>query len=189
MRLFIAVAAAGGFLQEALMTQARLKQSGMRASWTKPEQFHLTLHFLGETDPARLPDIRAALDAAAKTESFELACGRIGFFPEYGEPRVVWLGVQQPARLARLRDRIGAELASRGLYADSRPFAAHLTLGRIARAGGTQKLPDEANAPAPRAGKPAMRVMRAALYESLRSGSGTEHKELYGAALKRSGIP
>jgi 2'-5' RNA ligase len=98
---------------------------------TRPENLHITVRFLGECDPGRLPAVREAMEEAAQdTAPFMLAPGRPGVFRR-GRDSVVWL---EPAgdreALRRLHGRLERSLAGKGFDRDDRPFTAHLTLAR-----------------------------------------------------------
>ena len=72
-RLFagVAVAAAEPLRRALADLQARLRGEAIR--WTRLENLHLTVEFFGATDPARIPELEAALAAAAaRARSFEL---------------------------------------------------------------------------------------------------------------------
>jgi len=100
-------------------------------SWTRPGNAHLTLKFLGETDSGRLPEIVKALGGVAFAP-FPLGVGGGGFFPSPARPRVIWAGLDEGAGPCRaLAAGVDAALARIGLAAEARPFAAHLTLGRL----------------------------------------------------------
>ena len=152
----------------------------------RPELMHVTLAFLGWTADDRLPAVvEAARAAAVGQPAFDLTFGPAGRFPASGRPRVVWLGVADggPA-LAALAAEVAGELRARELRFDDRPFAAHLTLARVApdasaeeaRAVGTavQRLPVlELRA----------RVDRMAVVQSVLSRKGPRYTELAAAPL------
>jgi 2'-5' RNA ligase len=101
--------------------------------WVRPENLHLTLHFLGEVPAARLETVREPLGAAcAGTPSMTAQVAGLGCFPDPRRARVLWLGVHEPTgRLAALQGRIAAALASFGPAAAPARFHPHLTLGRV----------------------------------------------------------
>jgi RNA 2',3'-cyclic 3'-phosphodiesterase len=104
-----------------------------RISWTRPGNWHLTLKFLGDVGEERLPDLARALRAVAFAP-FVLAVGRAGFFPApgRGSPRVLWTGLKLGGpECARLAATVEQALAPLGFAPEARPFAAHLTLGRV----------------------------------------------------------
>ena len=79
--------------------QARLKQVHVevKISWTKVENLHLTLQFLGEVEEAVIERIKTALQSvAAQHPPFEvLVCGT-GAFPDENCPRILWVGCDDP---------------------------------------------------------------------------------------------
>ena len=114
---------------------ARLRRefAEVRASWEKPEKFHLTLKFLGELEPRRVEDLRRAAErAAAGAAPFALTLGGPGAFPPRGDARVLWLGVRDDAgALAALQRRLEDECAADGFPREPRSFHPHLTLARL----------------------------------------------------------
>ena len=164
-RLFAGVAvAAGDDLRRALAgLQARLRGEAIR--WTRPENLHLTVEFFGATEPARIPELEAALGAAAAcARSFELRWGGWGTFGTPRQPRVLWLGVDAPG-LAELHEAVAAALRAAGRTPEARPFAPHLTLGRIDRLKNARGFPETLRA-VPTNELPAQAVRELILYES-----------------------
>ncbi|RMF80867.1 MAG: RNA 2',3'-cyclic phosphodiesterase [Nitrospirae bacterium] len=100
------------------------------ARWVAPEQFHLTLRFIGEVAEDRFREIAAALPAAAGPP-FSLALDGLGFFPPRGRPRVLWAGVAASEPLLALRTRVESALAAVGVEREGRRFAPHVTLARL----------------------------------------------------------
>jgi 2'-5' RNA ligase len=101
--------------------------------WTDPDGWHVTLAFLGATDPNSVPGLGQALgDAVRETPPFTLDTRRVGAFPRPGAAQSVWLGITDPdGRLGALAAAVQAAV----LPPDARrPLRAHLTLGR-SRAG------------------------------------------------------
>jgi 2'-5' RNA ligase len=105
--------------------------------WVRPEQMHLTLHFLGDAPVDRLPAIQTAMDqAASRQEAFDLILGRLGCFPNPKRPRVIWVGLvtkegSDSRDLLALKAALDAGLAPLGWLPEDKPFRAHLTLGRV----------------------------------------------------------
>jgi RNA 2',3'-cyclic 3'-phosphodiesterase len=100
------------------------------ARWVAPEQFHLTLCFIGEVSGAVFLDIREALDEI-RAEPFTLRFKGVGFFPPRGQPRVVWAGVEQSDPLLALQRRITTRLTMLDVALEQRKFSPHLTLARL----------------------------------------------------------
>lgn len=110
---------------------SRIPRGAIR--WVRPEQMHLTLHFLGDTDTDKLPDIQAAMNAVAAVNApFEMRLGGIGCFPNAQRPRVIWVGLAgEETRLLALKKALDEALTPLGWSPENKPFRAHLTLGRV----------------------------------------------------------
>jgi RNA 2',3'-cyclic 3'-phosphodiesterase len=103
----------------------------------------VTLKFLGQIEAARVDPIAEAIAAvAARTSSFELGVRNLGAFPTPGRPRIVWVGLEPAAPLAALAGDLDAALGALGIPPESRPFAAHVTLGRVREARRNPALAD-----------------------------------------------
>jgi 2'-5' RNA ligase len=111
----------------------RLRPLARDVAWVGPDNFHLTLKFLGGVEAARLDAIAAALaDAAATCDPFDLGVGDLGAFPSRTRPRVLWAGIDDgAAAAATLASRLDVVLAPLGLPPEGRAFSAHVTLGRV----------------------------------------------------------
>ena len=132
MRLFVAVHLPDEVRERLAVVQHRLQGVRADVSWVRPGNIHLTLKFLGEVEPARLDQIRTALEEVARaSEPCEAAVSGVGSFG--GRiPRVVWAGITEGAEaLTALAGRVDAAMAGIGFPRETRPFSPHLTLGRV----------------------------------------------------------
>jgi len=141
-RLFVAVPLPGPARAavEALVARVRLapepapgqRRDTQDVRWVRMDGLHLTLRFLGPTDPARLPQARSAVTAAAAgVASFEMGLAGAGAFPNPARPRVLWLGLGRGLEaLEALSVRLSRALADCGWPHDDRPVRPHLTLAR-----------------------------------------------------------
>jgi 2'-5' RNA ligase len=103
--------------------------------WTDAEAWHMTLAFMGSTDPASIPTVVSSIKSVAdRHEAFALDAGGLGGFPSRGRARVLWYGVSDPD--GRLRRLAGAVRVAVGLEDDER-FRGHLTLARARDRFGT----------------------------------------------------
>jgi 2'-5' RNA ligase len=128
LRLFIAV----DLPAELRPVVARLLQGIGGARWTRPEQLHITLRFLGDTPEDQLVDLRARL-RQVRIPHFELAPRGMGVFPPVGgrkPARVLWLGLDPPEPLAALKHAVDGVLGPDPETA-KRGFSPHLTLARF----------------------------------------------------------
>ncbi len=128
-RCFIAVPIGDSLRQALAEVVASWGDRGLR--WTDPANWHLTVAFLGPTDPARVATIEAAMEKVASAHGpMHLSTGGLGAFPSRERARVLWYGVEDPAgelaALARdLHSELGLEVAG--------PYRPHLTLARARR--------------------------------------------------------
>jgi 2'-5' RNA ligase len=118
-----------------LQTRLRDQLSPRSVRWVRPDGIHLTLKFLGDTPQEKLAEIQAALgQAATEVGPFTFSVGGLGCFPNPRQPRVVWVGLQEPSgELARLQKAVEAYVAPLGFPTEKRAFSPHLTLGRVQR--------------------------------------------------------
>ena len=135
-RSFIAVGVPAA-AQQALADAAGRLRSGLPpvVRWAAPDGMHLTLKFLGNINPAQVTPLLAALSAAAQeTAPLALRLSRLGVFPNPRRPRVLWAGVAGDTdALAALQQSVERAAAALGFPPESRPFAPHITLGRVRR--------------------------------------------------------
>ena len=115
-------------LQEEL--QSKLPAAAVR--WTRPEQIHLTLKFLGNVEKRRLAELTAALQQACQAvPALRLRAQGLGFFPPRQPPRVIWIGVHDGSRALHQLQHLVEEAA--GTFTQQKPadvFTGHLTIGR-----------------------------------------------------------
>lgn len=128
MRLFIAI----NFTEEdkRILSHAAevLKQNSRKGNFTRKENFHLTLAFLGEIQPSKVSGIRHVMDKAAK-EPFDFEIGGLGRFKRTGGD-VYWLGVEKKPELMELAERLISGLREAGFDIEDRAYKPHMTLGR-----------------------------------------------------------
>lgn len=135
-RAFIAIRLGAEVDSAIAAFQTRLRRSVQGVAWTDPENFHLTLRFLGsqvtadslQTISEGLSEGLAAI--ARATAAFEIEVRAAGAFPSLNRPRVIWVGLQS-GELKGLAARVEALAIEAGLPAEERPFSPHLTLGRV----------------------------------------------------------
>jgi RNA 2',3'-cyclic 3'-phosphodiesterase len=99
-------------------------------NWTRPEQLHVTLRFLGDVPGDQIEPMIARL-AAVQVEPFVLPVEGVGTFPPNRPPRVLWIGVGSGhPRLFQLRQRVDDAVLASGVPLDVRTFHPHVTLAR-----------------------------------------------------------
>jgi 2'-5' RNA ligase len=132
-RLFIAVDTPEQIKKQLEDLSARLRESDAHVRWEGREKFHATLKFLGGTDQNLLSLITASLERISSgTSPFPVVVRGVGSFPGRGNPRVVWVGLDDPdGGLERLHMSIEREMNTLGFASEDRPFHPHVTLGRV----------------------------------------------------------
>lgn len=125
MRIFIAIRFTEVFKSSILDAQDGLKEYGVRGNYTQPENLHLTLAFIGETE--RVEEIKAAVDAV-KFEPFVIRTGKMGCFN--GRSRVVWLGIECEDKVKAIAQQLRRNLDQRGIDYAKGKFSPHITLVR-----------------------------------------------------------
>lgn len=135
MRLFFAVTLPEEIIAQIGAVQAELRavigEDGVR--WTRPDQFHYTLKFLGEQSLSRAERAVATAQAVREASApFALTLGGVGAFPNSQRPSTLWLGVIVGTEaLSDLAARLDQALARQHFPRERRPLKAHLTLARI----------------------------------------------------------
>ena len=135
-RSFIAIELSDEARTKITQLQSRLKSVARpnTVRWTVPQNIHLTLHFLGDVAVDDLEEVaRAVGSAATSCPAFLLNLSNLGCFPNTRRPRIVWVGVTgETDTLATLYQTLGEQLHRRiGFQPESRPYAPHLTIGRV----------------------------------------------------------
>lgn len=108
-------------------------RSGDQVRWTRPENVHLTLKFLGDIREEVLADLCTVLEKIClKHSPFSAGLAGLGAFPSARRARILWAGVSAGSdRLRSLAAEIDDALAPLGFEREKRPYAPHLTVGRV----------------------------------------------------------
>lgn len=134
-RVFCAVELPEAVQQRVIRHIGRLKETApeTQASWSRADNVHLTLKFLGDIPQASITNLsEAASRSVAGVAPFTIRLEQTGVFPSHGSPRVLWIGVNDcESKLAELHERLEAEGEKAGFPRDSRTFHPHLTLARL----------------------------------------------------------
>jgi len=133
MRTFIGIELSEDIKDALGQIQSHLKYSGADVKWIEKNNIHLTLKFLGEVSEEKIGKIKDIMNNIGKEmKQFEISLKNIGAFPKIEFPRVIWADLDKgAAESAELAKRIDESLSKIGFQKESRPFAAHLTIGRV----------------------------------------------------------
>ncbi len=167
MRLFVAVNFTAEFKKELLEAINRLRKNCITGNFSRPENLHLTLTFIGETRDTA--GAKAAVDAC-DAEPFDLVTICTGRFGD-----VFWVGLEESAQLKALSKSLQTELRSRGFAIEKRPFRPHITLARRIT------VPSGLNFEVPKA---SMTVRRISLMKSEHINGILTYSEIFGKDLR-----
>lgn len=134
MRLFLAANFDAVLRAQLYAAAAPLRDAGPTVSWVARELLHVTVKFLGKQDASLVPRLTNALQENLATRSaFDMRLRGYGAFPNFRDPRVVWMGGEDARPLVAIAASIDDVCAAIGLARETRPFRAHVTLGRVRR--------------------------------------------------------
>lgn len=130
MRLFVGITPPAEAVAHAAGAVNRIASTTPDMRWVSSERWHVTLAFLGEVDPDRVPALSGRLDAIAANHPplGEMHLAQAGTFRG-----VLWLGVQPTGRHSpadRLARAVQREMRAAGISVERRPWRAHLTIAR-----------------------------------------------------------
>jgi len=140
-RCFLAVETSEAVRRSLEELVTRLDLPHFHVRWVQPKNMHLTLRFLGDITERDVFEVsRAAHEAVIDVPPFRVRFRGLGTFPPAGNPRVVWMGLEDERPVVRLEREVSRRLSGSGLPSPDKPFRAHLTLGRVKSQRGIQEL-------------------------------------------------
>jgi 2'-5' RNA ligase len=196
MRLFIAVNFDDVTKNRLLAIQGRIRAQSLKGNFSKQENLHLTVVFLGELSGSLVPEINAIVKNAvvsAGIRAFSVNFCRTGCFRHAGK-ELWWIAPEgnpngnpegnpngnpngEIGVLFAIRQEIGKGLDEAGIPFDRRPFKAHITLGREIKPSSPIKLPDEVIP---------IQVKRISLMRSENIRGALTYTELFGQDLQNT---
>ena len=165
MRLFAAIQFSPAVKAALLEAVAALRHQGT-GTFTRPENLHLTLAFIGETED--LPGAKAALEAACVGGPVSLTVGGLGHFND-----LWWTGVRENPKLEKLALAVQRALREQGFSIEKRAWKPHVTLVRRWRGP----------RPSVTVRETSMRAERVSLMKSERVNGKLTYTEVYSVRL------
>ena len=164
MRLFLAIQFEKQILDALTGFQRELRKIGAVGNYTREENLHLTLAFIGEYGAPE-----AVLDAMEQVafRPFDLRLDGMGSFGD-----LLWVGISAEEELSAVVRRLRHELSDSGIPFDRKKFQPHITLIRTVRYKSDQRLPLE------HLYTEAMTVKRISLMKSERGRNGMVYTEI-----------
>jgi 2'-5' RNA ligase len=129
-RAFISVDVGSRMDWHALRKELAEVDRGVRT--VRPEQLHLTLRFLGDTDESKVGPLEELIGRAVEgVPPFRISFDGVGAFPNARNPRVVWIGLEGAEPLVGIARRLEDGVVELGWNPEKRGFRPHATVARI----------------------------------------------------------
>ena len=126
MRLFVAILFSDSVTEQLFRGLVSLRQQSIQGNFTRRENLHLTLAFLGETHQTE--GAKRAIDAIV-SPACSLSINRLGRFQRPGGD-IMWVGIPGNPHLSALHQQLSSALREEGFSLEKREYRPHLTLGR-----------------------------------------------------------
>jgi len=135
MRTFIAIDFSRELKKQIADFQSEIRQYALSGRWKYVDNFHLTLKFLGEINPAKAEEINQELgEISAETRAFRLRISEVGCFPGKDCVRVLWLGLGgELDKLNALQAAIEEGMSRLGFAKEKRRYVPHITIAQDVR--------------------------------------------------------
>lgn len=187
-RCFISIDFSQNVIQQILLLQKDFKMLKFHSiRWIPEKNLHLTLKFLGDVPQEIIPSIEESLDhLSSDYPSFKLKISKMGVFPHWNNPRILWLGFENSRELFFLAKKIEAEMSTFGFTPEERDFTPHLTIARI-----KDRLPLNETGQLKQACStkineiPILEVNKINLYRSFLKPTGAEYSLMHSSFLKK----
>lgn len=155
-----------------------------RFNWVQPENWHITLYFLGNTPESEITLLQKIIeDSFSSVETFSTLVSGTGVFPHLRNPKVLWLGLEDLQLLMPAYARLGDLLRQNGFNIDSKSLKPHLTLARIKSLDLHSSFEHFLDKNRLLTFGP-VEINRVILYESITTPSGPVYKPLFVKALE-----
>ncbi|MFC2064354.1 RNA 2',3'-cyclic phosphodiesterase [Chloroflexota bacterium] len=100
--------------------------------WVEPSNYHLTLQFLADRSSKELDELAKSIqEKVTRINPFVISFLKLGTYPNFKKPRVVWVGIEGPHELPQINKIIEEVCCSHEIPHKKGDFSPHLTLGRI----------------------------------------------------------
>jgi 2'-5' RNA ligase len=122
----------------------RLRRSSLNLRWVDPDNWHVTLKFLGSLDVALVGELAQLLrDAAGTSDQIMTRCSQMLAFPSAQRARVIAVSIRDGEnRIGDLARRLEDGVRCHGVAPEGRPFRAHVTIGRLRTPGNVRQFVD-----------------------------------------------
>jgi 2'-5' RNA ligase len=149
---------------------SELRSQAVSGNFTREENLHLTLAFIGETN--RISALKEVIDSTAP-ESLSLLIGGVGRFRRQSGD-IYWVGIEKDPKLMEYADNLSVSLRRAGFNIENREYKPHITIGREVVAESKIELAVPITA---------MTVNRISLMKSERIQGTLTYTEIYGKEI------
>ena len=171
MRLFVGIPLAAPVVRELTAASARLRSDGDGLRWSKPESWHITLQYLGNTEPGRYECVVVRL-GELRLSPVPIWLEGLGCFDRAG---VLFAEVRPTPELLLLQRRVTQATEACGFPVDARPYQPHITLARSKGKGRARGLSALKNRARVASDFTQLFAGEFLLYESLPGPSGSDY--------------
>ncbi len=114
------------------LSNFQTKYPELPARWTKKQNLHITLVFLGYVREHEIPGIlKTTEEVAKKHNAFSLVLNKVCYGPPEKTPRMVWAEGEKSEELGKLQSDLENSLSSLSFKKEGRPYSVHITLARL----------------------------------------------------------
>jgi 2'-5' RNA ligase len=126
---------------EIIAFEKDIADTGADVKLVEPENIHITLKFLGDTDEQHIGAIEQAMkESVVACPRFYITLKGTGVFPNQHYMKVVWIGIINVESLERIKRSLEEKLTYLGYKKENREFSPHLTIGRVRTAKNKDQL-------------------------------------------------
>ena len=164
--------------------QDELQTINADVKWVLPENCHITLKFFGNVEEPKIKSITGIIDQNTRgLVSFPITVEHIGAFPSIESPQIIWAGIGQGHDfLKNLADTLESDFAKAGFPAETKPFNAHITIGRLRSHHNARNLAPKLTSIKVPSTK--IHIKHLTLYQSVLSSQGPVYSAIYRSLLK-----
>ena len=158
---------------------------GVDARWVVPDQWHVTLQFIGAVDRS---DLSRYKDALASIEAPPAVLHPYGLdvLPRRHAPRVLTIGVDRTDSLMTCHSAVRRALSAVGVPTEHQEFRPHVTLARLRNADAEAVHRYRTKHTRHAAALPSHTAPAVHLYESIQTEAGTTYNEQLTVPLMHS---
>jgi 2'-5' RNA ligase len=133
-RTFVAIEPGESLKMLLTDTIEKLKRMGFKGNWTKPENIHLTLFFLGNLNMHKIVDIAYKMgERISGFPSFVYEVEKLGYFAQGDNLKTLWFGVHGGKTLEGIYSEVKKSIIFNSIDVSKETFVPHITVGRIKR--------------------------------------------------------